>query len=975
MSKHAIILIIVLLLFVSLTNADIITVRKDGTGDCSKISAAIEEAHSGDTIIVGDGTWSGTKNTNLGCDGKAITVKSENGPDNCIIDCGFSSRAFILESYESGELVIDGFSIINGTGQGAAIAIYYSSPTITNCVFSNNDADDTYGGAISCCYSQASITSCTFADNSADSGAAIYMNEGASITDCKFYDNTASYAGGAIYLSYYNRDDVIEPTVISGCVFGNNIASAYGGAVASFATETILNECSFDGNYSPLGGAVCLTEGGYASIDHCRFIDNFSDRGSGVMVSGYVKLNLYNSIFDRNLATMRGGAISIESSLGLNITNCLFDHNTALEGTGVIYGSDGEAAGPGRVTNCTFVGNSNNSNDYPSIDSRYSDEIYYKNCIFHNNTYPLFYSNSIMANISYSCVQYAYETTPYNWADSNSNFTTADPMFATGPQGDYYLSQISAGQSQNSPCIDSGTGCPKDYGLQDITTRTDQVQDLSVIDIGYHYPSLIGDLNSDGLVNLLDLSLLASAYGQNNQVILKADKLACWLLDEASGDYIYDSSQSNLTGTMYNFDPSTAWQPGISGTSLTFDGVDDYIEVPFILDPAAGPFSLSVWVYGNSTGTVLQQLDGTGTGRKWLTFTSEAIKTYLTQDDSYGSLDADLTLSSDRWHNIVFVWDGLKRYIYADSELIAADSTDLTGLEPCDGACYIGCGKYGPPSSIFTGTIDNICVYADVLSQQEITNLFAEGNYFELGWWQFEEGTGTTACSSGDTTLTATLNNMTEASWTDQGIFGNALSFDGIDDYLSTPFVINPSSGPCSAFVWIKSSSESTGLARRILSQGASDDGTCSWLSQDADGYLIAPLYQYDSGSFLQSSYNIADDTWHNVGAVIDDTYVYLYVDGNIVAQTQHYNNVASSTGPLHIGTNPAATNKFWLGLMDDVRVYDFALNAQQIEQVRTGGHAMYIEYTCDVQPEADINHDCKVNLDDLLHMATRWLQ
>jgi hypothetical protein len=61
----------------------------------------------------------------------------------------------------------------------------------------------------------------------------------------------------------------------------------------------------------------------------------------------------------------------------------------------------------------------------------------------------------------------------------------ADPLFVTGPQGNYYLSQIAAGQGTDSPCVD--TGDPASHMIVG-TTRTDEVPDSGVVDMGYHYP-------------------------------------------------------------------------------------------------------------------------------------------------------------------------------------------------------------------------------------------------------------------------------------------------------------------------------------------------------------------------------------------------------------------------------------------------------------------------------------------------------
>ena len=68
------------------------------------IQAGIDAASDGDTVLVADGSYLGTGNRDIDFQGKAITVKSENGPGACIIDCEANEpnprRGFIFQSGE-----------------------------------------------------------------------------------------------------------------------------------------------------------------------------------------------------------------------------------------------------------------------------------------------------------------------------------------------------------------------------------------------------------------------------------------------------------------------------------------------------------------------------------------------------------------------------------------------------------------------------------------------------------------------------------------------------------------------------------------------------------------------------------------------------------------------------------------------------------------------------------------------------------
>jgi hypothetical protein len=87
----------------------------------------------------------------------------------------------------------------------------------------------------------------------------------------------------------------------------------------------------------------------------------------------------------------------------------------------------------------------------------------------------------------------------------------------------------------------------------------------------------------------------------------------------------------------------------------------------------------------------------------------------------------------------------------------------------------------------------------------------------------------------------------------------------------------------------------------------------------------------------LESESVITDDQWHHVGLVydLDVFHRHLYVDGIEVAKDTDIVGGASSDGGLYIGAgkNPEEGSLF-SGLIDDVRIYNVALSAEEIEEL-----------------------------------------
>ncbi|KPK40831.1 MAG: hypothetical protein AMJ65_10330 [Phycisphaerae bacterium SG8_4] len=152
----------------------------------------------------------------------------------------------------------------------------------------------------------------------------------------------------------------------------------------------------------------------------------------------------------------------------------------------------------------------------------------------------------------------------------------------------------------------------------------------------------------------------------------------------------------------------------------------------------------------------------------------------------------------------------------------------------------------------------------------------------------------------------------------DGGMLIGALQFDGIDDYVSTEFALNPADGPFSVVAWVKGGAP----GQDVVSQA----NRASWLGADStEGNLMTNLRSGRSSTPLLSETCITDGNWHRIGFVWDGSYRHLYVDGvEVAVDGSPLSGLASAEGGLYFGAGSTLTpGTFFSGLIDDVRIYN----------------------------------------------------
>jgi len=303
------------------------------------IQAAIDEAADGDIVWVADGTYSGEGNIDLDFGGKAITLRSENGPSGCVIDCQQESRAVYFHNGEDENAVLDGFTITGGgnVDYGGGVRCMGSSPTIRNCIFVANSAWE-YGGGLCNCYGSCPIVvDCIFRDNScAPSGFLGYGGGMANrrdshpvVKNCTFQDNATTYRAGGM-----GNFGASSPRVV-GCVFQDNSARYSAGAVGNWdGSRPMFSECVFRENRAEDdGGAACNQSDSDAVFENCVFFGNSADGFGGALKNHRATTTLRNCTVAGNSAGWTCGGIWSSASSRLRLANCILWGNTEQNGS------------------------------------------------------------------------------------------------------------------------------------------------------------------------------------------------------------------------------------------------------------------------------------------------------------------------------------------------------------------------------------------------------------------------------------------------------------------------------------------------------------------------------------------------------------------------------------------------------------------------------------------------------------------
>jgi hypothetical protein len=419
-----------------------------------------------------------------------------------------------------------------------------------------------------------------------------------------------------------------------------------------------------------------------------------------------------------------------------------------------------------------------------------------------------------------------------------------------------------------------------------------------------------------------------------------------WTFDEGSGSTAYDHSGNGNNGTLVN---SPTWVAGKVGGALSFNGTNQYVQGnDTTLPQGASPRTMSAWIKTTTSGTswfLSYGTDSTGNASGMFVSGGNLYATTWLND-----LNSGITVNNNSWHFVVATYDGTTWRTYVDS---VAGATNSPSTNTTGGNLKIGTRQ--DLTQYFSGTIDDVRIYNRALSANDVANLYTAGRTTRntspttlltnglVGYWTFDGhtvnwGSNTVADVSGNGN-TGTLINMSTSTSPTIGKIGQALQFNGTNQYISLSDAQMPSGASRRTMcAWFKTSLTGA-IYQTVFSYGTTGVGgetseITIFANNDFHGGNINSFGASQWGDGVASNVNNADGKWHQGCATFDGSTWYVYVDGSFRASKAMATNTVLNTA--YIGRDNAGS--YFRGSIDDVRIYNRALSATEIQELYQAG-------------------------------------
>ena len=453
----------------------------------------------------------------------------------------------------------------------------------------------------------------------------------------------------------------------------------------------------------------------------------------------------------------------------------------------------------------------------------------------------------------------------------------------------------------------------------------------------YPYARTADQIKQDynaGLAGVSTSKGTSVSFGSQSDSWMSDGLVGYWKMDEtATTSGAIDSSGNGNNGTYHGTASTTGGKFGNGGV---FDGDSDYINFDKgeNLTSKNSLITLSAWVNPNSFvgGTILDKayntevefnMDCLGSG-------NVSFSVYNNNGDQF-RVDSNKAISLNHWTHVLGVVDGSKMRLYIDG-VLQDDANNINGaLNQSTIDVYLGADKgIITADNFFNGQIDEVRIYNRALSPDEVKKLYewAPGPVLHL---KMDEKQGTTAYDSSGYGNDGTLSG---AGW-ERGKYGSAISIDKVEDVVNAGNNTSLDIGAGTVMAWVKPRTLINSYPRILgKEQYASGDSFALYINASTG---LAHLYI--GGTYIVNSTTDFRDRlnkWTHVAVSLDGATAIMYING-ISEDSAVNGNFPITTYPVRIGNNSNGTRRMD-GILDDVKIYNYARTQKQILEDMNGG-------------------------------------
>ena len=444
-------------------------------------------------------------------------------------------------------------------------------------------------------------------------------------------------------------------------------------------------------------------------------------------------------------------------------------------------------------------------------------------------------------------------------------------------------------------------------------------------------------------------------------ITLSPDLVGYWTLDDGSGMMAMDSS-GNINGKLVN---SPKWGAGRMGYSLEFDGDNDYVDLGLIesghpMQLASGG-TLVAWVKLREGDRWQRILDKSSSHSGFAGYAlvadpvDRSIQIFV-DGTSYKSTNEAFELN--RWTHVVAVITATDFEIFIDGVKAAGAFQQGIATLPPDVATTMRMGTWNHAKKReFNGFIDDLRIYNRALNPDEIRTIKEEANPESalVARYRFDEGIGCTTQDTSDSIMAkegSLQPNCSSVSgdgpaWSPGEVAtDSSLEFDGDDDYVDLGLVESGdplqliSGGTLSA--WFKP--REGDRWQRILDKSTDHNGINGYaLVADPEERSIRIFV--DGTSYKSTNEVFKLNRWTHVAAVITAGNIEIFVDGIKIDGTFHQGKAKlppDMATTMRIGTWNHARKREFNGFIDDLRIYNRALNPDDIRTIMEEANPSY---------------------------------